>query len=124
TSAGGFDKWGGVYELDESSKGKISYSFDGKIKDQYGTYNAYLHEDQPNIVLPLQSIKPVHVNPYAYLVDFSNTDLVIDKEEIYKKMVERGEKEISITVKLVVPSVSCANAEDKMFTKEITFKRG
>lgn len=124
TSVGTFATWGGEHTVTADSKGKIAYTFDGKITDQYGTYNAYDHYDAPTIrVGALNREDKLIASPFQDVVSYSNYGVEIDEAKLYARMLAAELTTVTFTVKLDVPSASCKNAADEMFTKTITITR-
>ena len=114
TSTGGFDIWGGTYDVSSSSAGNIAYSFDGNITDQYGTYNAYAHYDAP--VINVDTSEPGYSDCFSYKVN----SFTIDKAALYEKMTENGDDQLVFTISLNFDSRS---ANTTQFTKTVIINR-
>ncbi|SHH44778.1 InlB B-repeat-containing protein [Clostridium grantii] len=114
TATGDFDSWEGDNNVDSTSTGNISYTYNGNVTDQYGTYNALAHDDAPVIsVIPSQT-------GYYDCFTYNINSFTIDKKALYEKMIQRGDEKIEFTVTM---SFNPRSSNTTEFTKTVTINR-
>jgi uncharacterized repeat protein (TIGR02543 family) len=116
TDLGSFETWLGTYDIDSSSSDKLTFSYDGTITDQYGTYNAYDFSDAPIITVE-RDMK------YRDAISYSNNGLEIDKQKLYAEMLKNNEDTITLNISLKFNPRSTNNIDASMFTKTIIINR-
>ncbi|MEG1972776.1 MAG: hypothetical protein RR315_06405, partial [Oscillospiraceae bacterium] len=131
TATGSFASWGGEYMLDKTSKGTITYAYDGMITDHYDAptmYTPYLDENGKQISrkvnLSITGNMEIPIpHPYLDLVSYSNYGVSIDEAALYDRMGDREETSVRFSFVLGVPSGTCSNADDPMFVKTVIVTR-
>ena len=91
-----------------------SPAFSGNVTDQYGTYNAYGHQDKPKFIVKANDAR------YDEFVSSTMKDYNLDLAGIYETMKLYGQKEIVLRVELKFPSRSTASTPDVV--QQITIK--
>jgi uncharacterized repeat protein (TIGR02543 family) len=105
TSFGDFASWGGTYAVNSSASGKIDYTYNGTVTDQYGTYNAFAHEDSPQLSVTSS------LSGYDGCFTYSMNALSFYKSALYQKMAADNVNQVVFTVKLTFNSRSSNTLE-------------